>query len=179
MADGITINYEFVQPEVGASQDTWGGKLNDNWAALDALLKSAEDAIAARIEIDNIAVASDLRAGTAGKVLDGASIYTGNAPVTSSGSGVWEPDFSTARNFTRVLNGDSTVANPTNQVPGQSGLIILKQDATGGRTVSFGTNWKLPSGEVGIAAAPASISVLSYFVSESGEVLATITGGLV
>lgn len=38
MADGITATYSFTQPEVGASNATWGGKLNTNWATLDALL---------------------------------------------------------------------------------------------------------------------------------------------
>lgn len=38
MADSATATYTFTLPEVGASEDTWGTKLNANWTALDALL---------------------------------------------------------------------------------------------------------------------------------------------
>lgn len=38
MADGTTNSYSFTLPEVGASQDTWGTKLNQNWTKTDQLL---------------------------------------------------------------------------------------------------------------------------------------------
>lgn len=39
MADAFTSGYNFTLPEVGASPDTWGNKLNSNWSSLDSLLE--------------------------------------------------------------------------------------------------------------------------------------------
>jgi hypothetical protein len=38
MADSSTSNYEFIKPEVGASEDSWGEKLNQNFDDIDQLL---------------------------------------------------------------------------------------------------------------------------------------------
>jgi microcystin-dependent protein len=43
MADGLTANYSFVLPEIGASDDTWGTKLNANWSSIDGILKTNFD----------------------------------------------------------------------------------------------------------------------------------------
>ncbi|HEX5211631.1 MAG TPA: hypothetical protein VFW22_07850 [Pseudolabrys sp.] len=47
MADSNTTNYGWVKPDVGASDDTWGNKLNTNFDGVDGVVKSVSDAAAA------------------------------------------------------------------------------------------------------------------------------------
>lgn len=41
MPDVLTPIYDFTEPEIGGSDDTWGEKLNANWAKIDLLLGQA------------------------------------------------------------------------------------------------------------------------------------------
>lgn len=81
------------------------------------------------------------------------------------------PDFSLSNNFSVVLAGNRTLANPTNLVAGQSGFIILQQDATGSRTLAYGNAWKWPGGTAGTLTTTASaIDVLAYFVESATRI---------
>ena len=55
-------------------------------------------------------------------------------------------DFNTAQNWSVTLAGNRTLGNPTNITAGQTGSIFVTQDGTGGRTLSYGSNWKFPAG---------------------------------
>ena len=84
------------------------------------------------------------------------------------------PDFSTGNNFSVTLGGNRTLANPTNMTVGQSGIIYVSQDATGSRTLAYGSYWKFPSGTAPTLTTTASaVDALVYTVRSSTSITVT------
>jgi hypothetical protein len=65
MADTTTTNYGLTKPEVGASEDTWGTKLNDNLDTIDAQLKANADAASSALAKDPTLTLSGDASGSA------------------------------------------------------------------------------------------------------------------
>ena len=81
-------------------------------------------------------------------------------------------DFSTYQNFVLTLTGNVTLDNPTTETVGQSGFIVFIQDATGGRTVSLGTEYET-AGAAGLtlSTTASTTDVVPYIVVASGRIL--------
>jgi hypothetical protein len=81
-------------------------------------------------------------------------------------------NYSVYTNWVITMTGNLTLTNPTTEIVGQSGFIIFKQDGTGGRTVSLGSEY-LTAGGAGLTLSTAAnaIDMVPYVVIASGQIL--------
>lgn len=121
---------------------------------------------------------SQIRAGAAAQYLSIRRVLGANEPVSLTRASTTTWDLATGINFDLVLDGNiDTLANPTNQIAGKSGLLRIKQDATGGRTIgAFGNNFVWLGGQPIIPTAANAVLLIPYLVWTSGTVYVTNGG---
>ena len=70
-----------------------------------------------------------------------------------------------------TLGGNRTLSNPTNKVEGNVYVLIVKQDGTGGRTLSFSSDYKFAGGTAPTITTTASKADVLTFVCEGTNLL--------
>ena len=81
-------------------------------------------------------------------------------------------DFATYQNFLLTFTGNVTLTNPTTETVGQSGFIVIKQDGTGSRTLSIGTQYvTVGDGTYVLSTAANAIDLIPYVVQADGVIL--------
>lgn len=114
-----------------------------------------------------------LSASASGASAGGAATGGGGGSTVSpwhtiTYAGTITPDLANGTNQRCTLTGNVTVAFPTGATDGAQLRLVLIQDATGGRTVSLATGWKLDGSEV--VGNPSTKSTLDVCFKSSSEV---------
>ena len=114
--------------------------------------------------------------GTDKLSIAGAQVVFGKSVLgsaqTANATGNTALDFATYQNFLLTATGNVTLTNPSTETVGQSGFIVIKQDGTGSRTLSIGTQYvTVGDAAYTLSTAANAIDLIPYVVQADGVIL--------
>lgn len=193
MADTTTTNQGWTKPEVGASEDTWGTKLNANWDALDTLVGAVsateiailDGATVTTAELNYVSgVTSAIQTQLNAKM---TPTYTGNVDITgeliadsynetyaavTSTSNATTVNCEAGNAFSHTLteNTTFTFSNPPTSGTAYSFSLEIIQDASAsGYTVTWPTSVDWPAATAPTLTATASaVDVFVFYTRDGG-----------
>ena len=112
-----------------------------------------------------------LAGGTAAQLIMSTGSILPKTDTDTSNSGSVTLNFQTNQNFVLTFTGNVTLANPSTETAGQSGVIVCIQDGTGSRTLSLGTDYETAGGAgITLSTAANAVDVIPYFVKAAGSI---------
>lgn len=179
MADATTVNYSWTKPEVGASEDTWGTKLNANWDDLDTLLGGVSATEFATLDITTLGTSEASKVVTAdanGDVILSeellATSYNETFNTVTSTTNATTIDCETGNAFSHTLTENTTFTFSSPPVSGTAYGFTLKivQDASAsGYTVTWPASVDWPSATAPTLTADANaVDVFVFYTHDGG-----------
>lgn len=90
--------------------------------------------------------------------------------LTSSGASI-AIDFAAGNYFSHTFTENTTLANPSNIVAGQSGTITFTQHASSPKTLAFGSYWDTPGGSApSVTATNSAVDVLVWYANSTTKI---------
>ena len=112
-----------------------------------------------------------LAGGTVAQLIMSTGSILPSTDTDTSNTGSVTLNFQTKQNFVLTFTGNVTLANPTTETAGQSGVIVCIQDGTGSRTLSLGTDYETAGGAgITLSTAASAVDVIPYFVKAAGSI---------
>lgn len=120
----------------------------------------------------NEATASELLSATADKIVEPDVLDAAMAPVALTDGVNIALNLNTGVYFTVTLAANRTLDNPTNHRVGRTIVIKVKQDATGSRTLSYGTQYDFGQSSVPTLSTAANTEdLLMFFVASATKMV--------
>jgi hypothetical protein len=144
-----------------------------------ALTARVDDLAYSQLAAAAIATPDEIRSKTASKLIDAEQAWEAAEGVALTSGANIALNLNSGVNFTLTLAHDGQLDNPTNKKDFQSGLIIVTQDGTGGRDLSFGTDY-VTTGDltVTVDTTAGRVTALQYVCLPGGSVWITAAKGI-
>ena len=90
---------------------------------------------------------------------------------TANATGSTTLDYDAYSNFILTFTGNVTLANPSTESVGQSGIIVIIQDGTGSRTIAIGTDYEWPAGTATtISTSANAVDIIPYYIKAANSI---------